>query len=32
MQYEIKEFNEKQIRTTFNEEENEWYFSVIDVV
>lgn len=32
MQYEIKEFNEKQIRTVFNEEENEWYFSVIDVI
>ena len=29
---EIKIFNDKQIRTAWNEEKEEWYFSVVDVV
>lgn len=29
---EIKIFNDKQIRTAWNEEKEEWYFSVVDVI
>jgi hypothetical protein len=28
----VKLFEAKQIRTVWNEEEEEWYFSVVDVV
>lgn len=28
----IKFFNEKQIRTSWDEEQEKWYFSIIDVV
>ncbi|MEN8122485.1 MAG: Bro-N domain-containing protein [Bacteroidota bacterium] len=28
----IKLFNEKQIRTEWNEEEEKWYFSIVDVI
>lgn len=28
----IKLFNEKQIRTHWNEDEEKWYFSIVDVV
>ena len=28
----IQLFEEKRIRTAWNEEEQEWYFSVVDVV
>ena len=29
---DIKLFNQKQIRSVWNEEEEQWYFSVQDVV
>ncbi len=29
---EIKLFENKQIRSVWNEEKEEWYFSVVDVV
>jgi hypothetical protein len=29
---QIKLFNDKQVRTSWNEDEQEWYFSVVDVV
>ena len=32
METKLKLFNEKQIRTTWNAESEEWYFSVVDVV
>ena len=32
METKLKLFNEKQIRTSWNADEEEWYFSVIDVV
>lgn len=32
MQTKLKLFNEKQIRTSWNADEEEWYFSVVDVV
>ena len=32
MENKLKLFNEKQIRTEWNAEEEEWYFSVVDVV
>ena len=32
MQTKLKLFNEKQIRAVWNENEEEWYFSVVDVV
>jgi len=28
----IKLFNDRQIRTQWNSEQEEWYFSVVDVV
>lgn len=32
-QYEaVKLFNEKRVRTSWNEEEQKWYFSIVDVV
>ena len=32
METKLKLFNEKQIRTSWNADEEEWYFSVVDVV
>lgn len=32
METKLKLFNEKQIRTAWNADEEEWYFSVVDVV
>lgn len=32
MNNEIKIFNDKQVRTVWDEEKEEWYFSVVDVV
>jgi prophage antirepressor-like protein len=32
MQNKIKLFENKKIRTVWNEDEEEWYFSVVDVV
>jgi hypothetical protein len=32
MKSEIKLFEEKKVRTVWNEQEEEWYFSVVDVV
>ena len=32
MKTKLKLFNEKQIRTSWNADEEEWYFSVVDVV
>jgi maltooligosyltrehalose synthase len=32
MKPEIKLFEEKKVRTAWNEQEEEWYFSVVDVV
>ena len=32
MTTKLKLFNEKQIRTSWNEDEEEWYFSVVDVI
>ena len=32
MQTKIKLFNEKSVRTVWNAEEEEWYFSVVDIV
>jgi len=31
-QTSIKLFEEKQVRSTWNEDEEKWYFSVVDVV
>ena len=28
----IKLFEEKQVRSAFNEQEEKWYFSIVDVV
>ena len=32
MENKIKVFEKKQVRTLWNDEEEEWYFSVVDVV
>ena len=32
METKLKLFNEKQIRASWNSEEEEWYFSVVDIV
>lgn len=32
MENKIKVFENKQVRTSWNAEEEEWYFSVVDVV
>ena len=32
MQNKIKVFENKQVRTLWNADEEEWYFSVVDVV
>ena len=32
MQTKLKLFNEKSVRTVWNEDEEEWYFSVVDVI
>lgn len=32
MKNEIKIFNDKQVRTVWDEEKEEWYFSVVDIV
>ena len=32
MKEDIKLFEEKKVRTIWNEQEEEWYFSVVDVV
>lgn len=32
MQIKLKLFDEKNIRTAWNADEEEWYFSVVDVV
>ena len=32
MENKIKVFENKQVRTVWNAEEEEWYFSVVDVV
>jgi prophage antirepressor-like protein len=32
MKSEIKLFEEKKVRTVWNEEEEEWYFSVVDMI
>ena len=32
MENKLKVFESKQIRTLWNAEEEEWYFSVVDVV
>lgn len=32
MKNEIKIFNDKQVRTIWDDEKEEWYFSVVDVV
>lgn len=32
MENKIKIFNDKKIRTIWNQDEEEWYFSVVDVV
>jgi len=29
---EIKLFESKQVRTTWNDEEEGWYFSIVDVI
>ena len=32
METKLKLFNEKKIRTVWNADEEDWYFSVVDVV
>lgn len=32
METKLKLFNEKTVRTAWNADEEEWYFSVVDVV
>ena len=32
MENEIKVFENKNIRTVWNEEEEDWYFSVVDII
>ena len=32
METKLKLFNEKTVRTVWNADEEEWYFSVVDVV
>ena len=32
METKLKLFNEKNVRTVWNADEEEWYFSVVDVV